>query len=49
MTYYMNIATGSVGTYEDWFYENEEGEMVNAVDLDEVVEVEETEEGWVEA
>lgn len=36
---YMNIATGSVDTYDGWWYENEDGEKVNAVDLGEVVAV----------
>lgn len=36
---YMNRKTGSVGTYDDWWYENEEGKTVNAVDLNEVVQV----------
>jgi hypothetical protein len=35
---YMNEFTGSVGTYDDWWYENEDGETVNAVDLGEVIE-----------
>ncbi len=33
---YMNIETGSIDTYDGWFYENELGETVNAVDLNEV-------------
>ena len=36
---YMNVATASVDTYDGWWYENEDGEKVNAVDLDEVEEV----------
>ena len=36
---YMNIMTGNVGNYDSWYYENENGETVNAVDLKEVVEV----------
>lgn len=36
---YMNIETGSVAPYENWWYTNEDGELVNAVDLDEVVPV----------
>ena len=36
---YMNSATGSVDTYDGWWYENDSGETVNAVDLGEVVEV----------
>jgi len=47
---YMNIATGSVDNYEGWWYENEEGKTVNAVDLGEVVEVTKDKNGdWVEA
>ena len=46
---YMNIHTGSVDTRDGWFYENEEGVEVNAVDLEEVVEVEKNENGdWEE-
>jgi hypothetical protein len=33
---YINIHTGTCGEYEDWWYENEEGILVNAVDLNEV-------------
>ena len=36
---YMNIETGTVDTYSGWYYENERGELVNAVDLGEVVPV----------
>ena len=36
---YMNTATGSVDNYDGWWYVNEKGEKVNAVDLGEVVEV----------
>lgn len=36
---YMNPVTGSVDTYDGWWYENEDGEKVNAVDLGEVVAV----------
>lgn len=36
---YMNTATGSVDDYDGWWYENDSGEKVNAVDLGEVVEV----------
>lgn len=36
---YMNLATGSVDDYEGWWYENDRGEKVNAVDLGEVIEV----------
>lgn len=47
--YFMNISTGSVDDYEGWFYVNEQGEEVNAVDLGEVVEVKKDENGdWVE-
>lgn len=47
---YMNLKTGSVDDYEGWYYENEEGKMVNAVDLNEVIEVEWNEKigTWVE-
>ena len=36
---YMNIATGSVDTYDGWWYDDN-GEQVNAVDRGEVVAVE---------
>jgi hypothetical protein len=36
---YMNPETGSIDTYDGWFYKNEDGKEVNAVDLGEVVEV----------
>jgi len=39
MQMYMNIQTGSIDYKEGWDYVNELGETVNAVDLDEVVEV----------
>ena len=48
MKYYMNVATGSVDTKENWDYENEDGETVNAVDLGEVVEVVKEGNDWVE-
>ena len=44
--HYMNPVTGSVGTFEDWYYENENGFTVNAVELREVVEVEWIKDGW---
>ena len=48
---YMNIRTGSVGTRDEWDYQDEDGNTVNAVDLGEVVEVRWNEEAadWVEA
>lgn len=47
---YMNVETGSVDTRDGWGYENEAGETVNAVDLGEVIEVNQNENGdWVEA
>lgn len=48
MKYYMNVATGSVDTKENWDYENEDGETVNAVDLGEVVEVVKEGNDWVD-
>lgn len=49
MKYFMNVETGSVDTYDGWFYENENGETVNAVDLGEVVEVIKNQDGdWIE-
>lgn len=37
---YMNIETGSIDDYNGWYYENENGETVNAVDRGEVTPVE---------
>ena len=46
--YYMNIYTGAVDTYDGWEYEDEDGEIVNAVDLGEVEPVHRDNEGnWV--
>lgn len=47
---YMNLKTGSVDNYEGWWYQDENGNKVNAVDLDEVIEVEWNEKigYWVE-
>ena len=39
MKLYMNTATGAIDTYNGWWYQNESGEIVNAVDMGEVVEV----------
>lgn len=36
---YMNPVTGSVDTYDGWWYEDENGEKRNAVDRNEVVAV----------
>ena len=36
---FMNIKTGTVDSRKHWFYENEDGEQVNAVDKGEVVPV----------
>jgi len=47
-TMYMNPDTGSVDTYDGWYYEDENGEIVNAVDLDEVIEVIEQDDCWIE-
>ena len=44
-TKYMNLATGSVDTYDGWWYEDEDGVEVNAVDLGEVEEVQEDDDG----
>ena len=46
---YMNPKTGSVGTYDDWYYTDGEGKTLNAVDEGEVVEVKKEVNGdWVE-
>lgn len=34
--YYMNPVTGSIDTYEGGAYQNESGEIINAVNLNEV-------------
>mgnify|MGYP001566361830 CR=1 FL=1 len=47
--FYMNVETGSVDTKDGWDYTSESGEIVNAVDLGEVVEVKKDENGnWIE-
>ena len=38
---YINILTGSIGEYEDWYYEDENGDTLNAVDEGEVEEIDE--------
>ncbi len=45
---YMNVNTGSVDTYENWYYTNSLGEgTTNAVDIGEVIEViRKTDGGW---
>ena len=45
---WMNPATGSVDTYDGWWYENSYGESVNAVDLGEVVPVFWNGQQWIE-
>lgn len=45
---YMNIETGSVAPYDEWFYLDEYGTPVNAVDENKVVEVKLTLHGWEE-
>ncbi len=48
-TYYMNATTGSVDVKDGWYYKNDSGEVVNAVDRGEVVEVVKDENGdWTE-
>ena len=44
---YMNIETGSIDTYDKWFYEID-GIMRNAVDCGEVVEVRYENDEWIE-
>lgn len=47
---YKNLTTGSVAIYDGWWYEDENGQEVNAVDLGEVVEVVKGRDGdWIEA
>lgn len=43
---YMSVFSGSVDSYDGWWYENKNGETVNAVDLGEVVEVISDGAGW---
>lgn len=38
---YINIATGSIDTYDGWYYTDENGDTKNAVDEGNVIEVEE--------
>lgn len=38
---YINLATGSIDTYDGWYYTDENGDTKNAVDEGEVFEVEE--------
>ena len=45
---YMNIETGSVDDYDNWIYEDEDGEIRNAVDEGGVVEVVKVNGEWVE-
>ena len=51
MRVYMNPATGSVDTYDGWWYEDQDGNRVNAVDKGDVIEVTWNEDGqhWTEA
>ena len=44
---YMNTKTGALSSRDGWYYENEDGESVNAADLGEVVEVKEINGEWV--
>ena len=47
--FYMNVVTGSVDTYDGWWYEDEDGNRKNAVDENEVIEVVKNKEGeWEE-
>lgn len=47
--HYMNISTGSVDTKDGWFYIDDSGNEVNAVDRGEVVEVTLDKNGdWIE-
>lgn len=46
---YMNLATGSIDSYEGWWYEDENGCQHNAVDDGEVIEVVQDDDGtWTE-
>jgi hypothetical protein len=47
---WMNLSTGSFDEYDGWYYENEDGETVNAVELGEVEKVTTDKSGnWVAA
>ena len=39
-TIYMNEKTGEIAAYDGWYYTDDDGKSVNAVDLGQVVEVE---------
>ena len=45
---YMNPHTGAIGPMDEWDYIDESGNTVNAVDLDEVVQVARRYGEWVE-
>jgi hypothetical protein len=45
-TYFMNISTGTVDNYNGWWYEDENGKPVNAVDRGEVVQVSRVDGEW---
>lgn len=46
---YMNVETGSIGNYDDWYYTDEEGFQSNAVDEGDVVKVcKDCHNNWVE-
>lgn len=47
MKTYMNVQTGETGTYDDWFYQDESGVSVSAVDTGEVSEVNNIDGEWV--
>ncbi|MDA3858352.1 MAG: hypothetical protein PF480_08995 [Roseovarius sp.] len=46
---YMNIETGSVAPADEWGYQDENGETVNAVDRGEVIEVVLDNGEWIES
>lgn len=47
---YMDIVTGKIDTEAGWVYIDEEGDLVSAVGMGEVVEVEKSENGeWVKS
>jgi len=43
---YMNIDTGSTGTRDEWWYEDENGEQANGVDQGKLTEVISDGNGW---
>ena len=45
---YINVHTGSIGTRDEWFYEDENGNAKSAVDEKEVILFNEEDDIWTE-